>query len=115
MTGGPRPARAGTGPEPVVSVIIPTYNRLEYLKKALMSVQAQSFGDWELTIVDDGSTDGSAECVELLGDSRVRVERQEHYGNPARIRNVGLRLFAGGTSRSSTPTTSGNPGSWSDR
>ncbi|MBI2073614.1 MAG: glycosyltransferase family 2 protein [Gemmatimonadetes bacterium] len=82
-------------PEPAVSVIIPTYNRLEYLKKALITVQAQSLGNWELTIVDDGSSDGTAEYVESLGDSRVRVERREHSGNPARIRNVGVRRSRG--------------------
>ncbi|GEM_PF-585146 len=48
---------------PIVSVILPTYNRASYLKKALESVCAQSFKDWELIVVDDGSTDETRDVV----------------------------------------------------
>lgn len=48
---------------PFFSVIIPLYNKTLYVQRALESVQNQSFGDYEVIIVDDGSTDGSAEIA----------------------------------------------------
>ena len=74
---------------PAVSVVIPTYNRLPLLMEAVASVRAQSFADWELIVADDGSTDGSAEAVEALGDDRIRVLRLPHTGIVAAVRNAG--------------------------
>lgn len=55
----------------MISVIIPTYNRAELLKRAAQSVLAQTYKDFELIIVDDGSTDNTKEIVESLNDSRI--------------------------------------------
>ena len=75
---------------PEVSVIIPTYNRRAMLLEAIDSVHAQSIREFELIVVDDGSTDGSAEHLKGLAKT-VRVERIEHRG-PAAARNHGVAL-----------------------
>ncbi len=74
----------------MVSVIIPTYNRRESLNRAVASVRAQTFQDWELIVVDDGSEDGSAEMAEAIDDRRIRVIRQPRKGVSA-ARNRGIR------------------------
>jgi glycosyltransferase involved in cell wall biosynthesis len=73
---------------PLFSIVIPTYNRLDLLKEALASVWAQTFTDYELIVVDDGSTDGTAEW--LQGQPRVRMLRQPNRG-PGEARNLGAR------------------------
>jgi glycosyltransferase involved in cell wall biosynthesis len=80
---------------PTVSVIIPTYNRRPLLMEAVESVRAQTFTDWELVVVDDGSTDGSADAVEALHDPRIRVLRLPHAGRAAVVRNAGVRAARG--------------------
>ena len=57
---------------PVLSIIIPTYNRIKTLPQAIDSVLAQTFTDFELLICDDGSTDDTAELVAGIDDPRVR-------------------------------------------
>ena len=57
--------------EPLVSVIIPTFNRLELLRETVQSVRSQTFRDFEIIVVDDGSTDGSGEWLKAQGDLRV--------------------------------------------
>ena len=75
---------------PEVSVIIPTYNRRAMLLEAIDSVHAQSIREFELIVVDDGSTDGSAEHLKGLAKT-ARIERIEHRG-PAAARNHGVAL-----------------------
>ncbi len=73
-----------------VSVIIPTYNRSHFLKRAIESVIAQTFQDWELVIVDDGSKDNTEEIVtSYLTDKRIRFIKQINQG-PAAARNRGI-------------------------
>ena len=68
-----------------ISVIVPVYNSEEYLRECLDSILAQSFRDFELILVDDGSSDGSGGiCEEYKGsDSRVRLIRQANSGQSA--------------------------------
>ncbi|MFP4473093.1 MAG: glycosyltransferase family 2 protein [Candidatus Omnitrophota bacterium] len=73
------------------SVIIPTYNRCQRLRKAVDSVLTQTWDDWELIIVDDGSTDMTADMLAEYADPRIRYVRQENQG-PSAARNHGLRL-----------------------
>lgn len=73
----------------MVSVIIPLYNKAPYIQRALYSVFAQTFHDFELIVVDDGSTDGGGDIVACCDDPRVRLIRQENAG-PGAARNRGL-------------------------
>ena len=75
---------------PAVSVVIPTYNRRERVGRAVASVLAQNFEDFELLVVDDGSEDGTGDSLVGL-DSRVHCHRQPNRG-PAAARNAGMRL-----------------------
>ena len=76
------------------SVIVPLYNKAPYVQRALDSVLAQTFRDFELIVVDDGSTDGGSEIVARCSDPRVRVVRQTNAG-PGAARNRGLREAQG--------------------
>jgi glycosyltransferase involved in cell wall biosynthesis len=77
-----------------VSIILPVFNRLHYLRAAVDSVLAQTFQDWELIIADDES---GAETRQYMRDltasvgARVKVLRLKHLGNPDAVRNVALR------------------------
>lgn len=73
-----------------VSVILPTFNRADQLVAAARSVLQQSFGDLELIIVDDGSTDDIAAVAAGLADGRVVYVRREENGGASAARNVGL-------------------------
>jgi len=74
---------------PKVSVIIPTYNRLPMLKEAVDSVLAQDFEDMELTVVDDGSTDGTAEEIKRYG-GRVKLLQHSVNKGVSAARNKGI-------------------------
>ncbi|MGC1341461.1 MAG: glycosyltransferase family A protein [Candidatus Binataceae bacterium] len=79
---------------PEVSVVIPTYNRRAMLREAVLSVLAQQGARFELIVIDDGSTDGSADDLALLGEERagaLRVECTENRGAAA-ARNRGVAL-----------------------
>ena len=81
---------------PTVSVIIPVFQAVRYLKDAVASIQNQTLRDLEIILVDDGSTDGSGELCDQIAeaDSRVRVIHQENRGlGPAR--NAGLDAAVG--------------------
>jgi glycosyltransferase involved in cell wall biosynthesis len=78
---------------PLVSVIMPTFNRADTIRRAIRSVQTQTFTDWELIVVDDGSTDNTVALIEGL-DPRLKLIRQENQGT-AGARNAGLSASAG--------------------
>lgn len=78
----------------IVSVVMPTFNRAEFLGEAVSSVLTQTFRELELLIVDDGSTDSTPELVSALRDSRIRYVRQEHRGVSAAL-NTGWRAAHG--------------------
>ncbi len=81
---------------PLFSIIMPIYNRQDYLKRSISSVISQSFYDWELLLVDDGSTDSSYEVCQnyAKADCRIRLFRQENAG-PGSARNRGIEEAAG--------------------
>lgn len=78
----------------LISVILPTRDRREDLEKAVDSVVAQRYPNWELVIVDDGSGDGTGAAIEVLSDERIRSVRTEGVGVCA-ARNVGLEQAKG--------------------
>lgn len=78
---------------PVVSVVIPAYNAAWCVRKAIDSVLAQEFREFELLVVDDGSTDDTAAVLALYGDA-IRVVRQRN-GGLSNARNAGIRESRG--------------------
>jgi glycosyltransferase involved in cell wall biosynthesis len=78
---------------PAISIIMPVYNGSRFLERAWASVQRQTFQDWELLAVDDGSTDDSFQRLRrwAADEPRLRVQRLERNQGPAAARNVALR------------------------
>ena len=72
---------------PIVSVVIPTYNRSVDLKRALLSVLDQSLGNFEILVVDNYSQDDTEEMIHLLGDSRIQLFKIHNEGVIAASRN----------------------------
>jgi glycosyltransferase involved in cell wall biosynthesis len=72
------------------SVIIPLYNKADYIAKSISSVLNQTFTDFELIIVDDGSTDNSLEIVESFNDERIKIFTQKNSGVSV-ARNNGVK------------------------
>lgn len=82
---------------PKISIIIPTYNRGTFIKNTIKCVINQTFTDWELLVVDDGSTDNTAKIVKelCLKDSRIKYLYQENSGCPSSPRNLGIKNATG--------------------
>jgi len=80
----------------LVSIIMPAYNAERYVADAIRSVLAQTYKDWELVVVDDGSKDGTGEVVRGLAarDARIRYVARENGGQAA-ARNTGIRASRG--------------------
>jgi glycosyltransferase involved in cell wall biosynthesis len=75
---------------PLVTVVIPTYNRVALVQQAIASVIAQTYTNWELIIVDDGSDDGTPEVISKMNDPRIKLLTKPHVGNIALLRNAGV-------------------------
>ena len=84
-------------PEPQVSVVTPAFNAERFLEETIRSVQSQTFGDWELIVVDDGSTDATRDIVTRLAgaDPRIRLVAGRGRGGPAAARNRGIEEARG--------------------
>lgn len=83
-----------TSPSPTVSVLLPVHNGEDYLYEAIQSVIGQTFEDFELVVVDDGSTDSSGGIARQFKDRRIRVFNQMNEGLPAAL-NRSIRLSRG--------------------
>lgn len=77
-----------------VSIVIPIYNKEPFVAEAIQSVLAQTFQDFEIVIIDDGSTDGSLEVVQAVSDERFRIIRRVN-GGAAAARNTGIEAAQG--------------------
>ena len=75
---------------PLVSVVIPTYNRIHSLPASVDSVLKQTYKNLELIIMDDGSSDGTEEYVKGIADERVRYRKAEKNMGPSAARNLFL-------------------------
>ncbi len=80
---------------PLFSVVIPTYNRAKLVRRAIDSVLAQTFHDFELLVVDDGSTDDTGTVVSAIGDPRIRLVSLARNRGPAAARNAGIAAARG--------------------
>jgi len=79
----------------LVTVVIPTYNRYSFIREAIESVIAQTYSNWELIIVDDGSTDDTATYIKSIPDKRIHLLELQHCGNIAMLRNIGAKSASG--------------------
>ncbi|MEP6829551.1 MAG: glycosyltransferase family A protein, partial [Rhizomicrobium sp.] len=79
---------------PFFSVIVPVFNRASVLGAALRSVLAQTCQDFEIIVVDDGSSDNPRAVIEAMGDPRIRFVRQENQGGGT-ARNTGINAAQG--------------------
>lgn len=79
-----------------ISVVVPVYNAEKYLVKCIDSVLKQTYNDWELILIDDGSTDGSADIIDnaAASDKRIIAVHQENMG-PGETRNHGIDIATG--------------------
>jgi hypothetical protein len=84
----------GSGGAPKFSVIMPLYNKARWVRRAIESVVAQCQKDWELIVIDDGSTDGGERIVSSIRDTRIILIGQRN-GGAAAARNAGIRVARG--------------------
>src|SRR5215831_6951377 len=80
---------------PRVSVIIPVYNRAKYVGEAINSILTQSFTNFELLLIDDGSTDESVEIMRSYTDPRIRLVCNERNLGIPKTRNKAIQLARG--------------------
>jgi glycosyltransferase involved in cell wall biosynthesis len=80
---------------PKVSVIIPTYNRAAYIGETIESIQKQTYTNWEIIIIDDGSDDNTEEIVEKINDNRIRFYKAGRIGVGSKIKNIGMEKAKG--------------------
>jgi glycosyltransferase involved in cell wall biosynthesis len=83
-----------TDPEPFFSIIIPTYNRAAFIGKTILSLLAQEFSEFEIIVIDDGSTDNTRQVVAAIEDPRIRYYTQTNAERAA-ARNQGVRYARG--------------------
>lgn len=81
--------------KPLVSVVIPTYNRAEMLKRAIKSVLDQGYDNLEILVIDDGSTDDTGEVVRSFNDERIVFHPLQSNKGVSAARNEGIKLASG--------------------
>ena len=84
-----------TKDNPLISVIMPTYNRSTIAGNAAISVLQQSYNNIELIIVDDGSSDGTKDIIKALNDTRIKYIRHETNKGGSAARNTGIKSSKG--------------------
>lgn len=87
---------------------MPLYNKAPYVRKAVESVVGQTYGEWELVVVDNGSTDGSGEVVAGIADCRIRTVRLAENIGPGAARNKGVELSGMGDLKAATRDEGGS-------
>lgn len=84
-----------TDRHPVVSIIIPTYNRAGLIAETIRSILEQTYSNWELIIVDDGSNDNTEEVIAEIKDNRIHFIKAGRIGIGGKIKNIGLERANG--------------------
>ena len=80
---------------PKLTVVMPVYNREFCVQNAIISIINQTFTDWELIVVDDGSTDKTEQVIKMFGDSRIFHYKIPHIGFISKVRNFGNQRARG--------------------
>jgi glycosyltransferase involved in cell wall biosynthesis len=80
---------------PLVSIIMPTYNRAGYISETIACIIAQTYTNWELLIIDDGSTDETETIVAKHADNRIKYYRFDRTGITGKLKNFGIRESKG--------------------
>lgn len=80
---------------PKVSIILPTYNRAGLIMETIESIQNQTYSNWELIIIDDGSDDNTEEIVTQLNDKRIHFHKAGRIGIVGKIKNIGIGMANG--------------------
>ena len=83
------------GTSPKVSIIMPTFNRAAYILETIVSIQHQTYQNWELIIVDDGSDDNTEEIIAGLKDERIQFHKAGRIGTGGKIKNIGMEKSCG--------------------
>jgi glycosyltransferase involved in cell wall biosynthesis len=78
-----------------VSIIISTYNGAQHIGETIESIRNQTYSNWELIIVDDGSEDDTVELITAIKDARMQIYRAGRIGINGRIKNIGLSKASG--------------------
>ena len=88
-----------SGSQPLVSIVTPVYNNAEYIAECIESVLAQTYGNWDYTIVNNCSTDGSGEIARRYAarDTRIKVIDNDHFLRAIPNHNVALRQISPGS------------------
>ncbi|MDP4264761.1 MAG: glycosyltransferase family A protein [Bacteroidota bacterium] len=82
-------------PFPKVSIILPTYNRANFIMRTIDSIRSQTYQNWELIIMDDGSDDNTEEIVRQINDERIQFYKAGRIGIGGKIKNLGLEKACG--------------------
>ena len=79
----------------MISIVMPTYNRAYIIDSSIKSVLAQTYSDFELIIVDDGSTDDTEKVIKSFNDKRIRYIKLEKNSGASHARNIGIENAKG--------------------
>ncbi|MBL7703090.1 MAG: glycosyltransferase family 2 protein [Ferruginibacter sp.] len=80
---------------PIVSIIMPTYNRAHLIAETIESIRSQTFTQWELLIMDDGSDDNTEEIIEHIKDDRIQFYTGERTGHVSKLKNTAIKKARG--------------------
>lgn len=79
----------------LISVVVTTYNRSDIVGETILSILNQTYQNFELIVVDDGSTDNTEESIKFFKDKRIQYIKTDNWGGPARPRNIGIKHAKG--------------------
>jgi glycosyltransferase involved in cell wall biosynthesis len=84
-----------TEENPLISIIMPVYNREQLILATIQSIISQTYAHWELIIIDDGSTDGTEQAINRFQDERIQFHKAGRTGIIGKLKNIGLEHASG--------------------